>query len=679
MSISAHAPLETEVPVFDVVVSMPTGATLESVEGLARQFGELPPAKIEGLIKALKNGPQVKIGSHIPKERADAAKAQFAKLGLSVTIVPQLSLQTKAEGEFDTRFLCRACNTRVELPQNRQCPSCGMFVDKITEEWLLKRKIMEQERAKLDSQFNRDDSEMKKRNQKSLEDAIRAKIREELEDEYGIKKDSGLFQGKKGMLRAGGLVGLLAIAFAGGNIVSLGGFSFGKSGAAAASTNDPAKNDVDQLLNSVGAPGAAGGTAQSASATGDPDIDDPMIQELTGGKKMGGAGLTMEQAIAASKALAGAVGNHTADQAMAGTLPTGANTGSAPVADSAGGAAEPVVAVPPLTKQILAADFANQLAEIGQARRAREVIKAVKPLAAEPAAVAAIQNSELQVQAWAMQPLGVAQARQALDTLIADSKLIADGAERSRVLSQTGVIVSQQPQLPSEAARALLTLAAESLKSVTDAKRRSAAMGDWMVAMGQVLLNEASTHAKAGRMTKAQGLVEQLKGLIKDAPDAASQARLHAINYQIQVRMGQGKTASQSLETAMELLPKTPNLVERATLLHSVAQLAGSASTAAIQSAVGTLRSQLDAKAVMNREQALAQLSLMHRDFGLHDKADEYSRLAQTSKGLTPTEASSFISELIVRGDLASAKLLHKAGQYAESEAVLHRVSGYLF
>jgi tetratricopeptide (TPR) repeat protein len=343
------------------------------------------------------------------------------------------------------------------------------------------------------------------------------------------------------------------------------------------------------------------------------------------------------------------------------------------------GAAESVIPVPIGNKQVLAADFATQLARTGQIRRAREVVKHMQQLATEPAPVVALQRADLQVQAWAMQALVDGPARKAIDQLIADSARIPDSAERAKALAQAGVVLSQHALLPPAAARALLTLAGESLKSVPDARQRTVAMGEWMVATGQVALSEATALAKAGRLSKALAVSEQLNALVKEAPDLASKARLHALQYPMNVRTGQSDKANKSLETSATLVGNMTDLGEQAALLRAVAQLAGGMALPPVQSAATALRSHIDAKPGLNTEQAYVQLSLAYAESGLRSKADEYSRLAQTRKGLTPMESSILVSELIVRSDLAAAQSLHNAGQYQEAEAVLQRVRGYLF
>ena len=680
MPLSSYAPLETEAPVFDVVVSIPSGTTLERIEGLAKQSGELSPIQIDGLLKALEKGPRVKIGDHISQEKADRAKEQFSRLGLTVKVIPQLSLKIKTENDFDGLFLCRACNSRVALPQNRQCPSCGVFVDKVTDEWLLRREILAQERAKLDSQINREDQEMAKRTRKSLEDALRAKIREELEEEYGIHKNSSLFSGKAGLFRAGGLLALLSLSFIGGQMIPPDLLPWNRSLGTAQAASNSKGLDTEKTLRNVGAkmpPGVDADSGLGASGIGDPDIDDPMIQALAGGKKMGGPGLTMEQAIAGSRTLAATVGNTTYDRA------TGAGSG----VDSEGREGHSVntvtsvedepISVSPVVKQLLAADFASDLGTLGQWQRARALIKLVKPQAVEPVAISALQTADLEAQAWSLQSLSESRARQVMDMLIADSMLISDPASRSLALGKVGVIVRNHVQFSPDAARVFLKLAAESLKEISDQNVKKLLMNEWMIFMGRILANESIMYARAGHLSKAKAAEAQIDIFFKEASDDATRARLHVLNYSIQKGMGNQKIAEQSLLAAMAMTGHVTDVVKRATLMRTLAQLAGSASLVPMQEAVASLRSVMDAKTTLHTEQAFGQISLMYADFGLKSQADEYRRLAVSVKSVTPLESGALQADLMVRGDMALAKFLQADGRYADSEGVLQRISAY--
>ena len=143
---------ESDEALFDVIVKVPPGARLDDIEKMALGPAGIRADRVESLIKALRSVPQAKIGAGVPRTRADAAKEQFTKAGLTVEITPVLSIKIKTEGAFDGLFGCPSCKQRVTLPENRQCPNCGVFVDKVTDEAQMRRRIMEQERAKLDFQ-----------------------------------------------------------------------------------------------------------------------------------------------------------------------------------------------------------------------------------------------------------------------------------------------------------------------------------------------------------------------------------------------------------------------------------------------------------------------------------------------------------------------------------------------
>ena len=53
--------------------------------------------------------------------------------------------------------------------------------------------------------------------------------------------------------------------------------------------------------------------------------------------------------------------------------------------------------------------------------------------------------------------------------------------------------------------------------------------------------------------------------------------------------------------------------------------------------------------------------------------------MAQATAGLSPAENTAISTELIVRSDLALARVLQGLGRYAEAESMLQRVGGYLF
>ena len=679
---------ESTEALFDVVVKVPSGTKLEDIERMALGPAGIRADRVESLIKALRSVPQAKIGTGVPRSRADAAKEQFTKAGLTVEITPVLSIQIKTEGAFDGLFGCPACKQRVTLPENRQCPNCGVFVDKLTDEALLRKKIMEQERAKMDFQASRGAQQAEKMTRDQLEAQLRAEVRAELEGKHGGKKESGRSKAIKGVV----LVAVLAAVFIGGRGTGAG-WSWeeikggGSKGKAA---------EVDKMLDSVGPPGGAqagtGGAAGAADGapglTGDPDIDDPLVQ-AAGGKRIGAKGISMEQAVAASMTLAKSVGNTTAERALAGASVGGRAGGAAGPAGGAAGATGAVAAggqaaeasVSPAVKQLLALEFTTQLAEMGQLPRALQMIKALKvspKTTSDPKVASAARVADMEVRAWAMHALGESKARAAADALLSDASGLSDAAERAAALSRVGAILARHAQLPPEASRAFLTKAVDSVKAVGDATQRVAATGQWAVSFGEALLADAIGKAKAGVWSKVQQANTQVDTLIAQAPDAASQAKLHAIGAQLKLQLGQQDKAVQSMEAGLAQVPRLETLPERAALLRAMAQLSGGAGNDALQAAVSALQTLALAKSGAERARTLAQLSLLSADAGLRGKASELAEAARASTGLSPADAVLVNTDLIVRGDMAAARVLHSVGLYAESETVLQRVGNYL-
>ncbi|WP_395060545.1 hypothetical protein [Polaromonas sp.] len=705
MSEPTAGAIESDTPLFDVVINVPPGASLEEIERLARDVAGIAEDKVDRLIQVLRSSPQAKIGAAVTREKADVAQVQFSKAGLLVTITPLLTIQTAMAGSYDGTFSCPACQKRVVLPENRQCPACGIFVDKVTDEFLLRRKMMEQERGKIEYLQAKSAKDSDKRSREMMEAALRAQVREELEKEYGIKKKGGL----SGPVKAVGVLALLAVAFVGGKGLSPDGLPWGKS-ASGKDTGQAKVLSADSLEKTAQATGAdsdsATGTSAGAAAggTGDPDLDDPLIQAAAG-KQTGGKQLTLEQALAASKTLAKSVGNTTADRAMAGgavdgkadsTASQAANNAIDSAVDGAAGStasADKLIsdaptatgatstAVPKQTKQVLTAEFAKVLAEIGQSARAREVLKAAlaaSNAASEPEGAAALRNADIKARAWAIQRREIGPARGVSDELKTRIMALDNAAERTQLLGSVAAILSQGGQIAPAIPRDFLSLAADSLKSVTGPGQPNAALGDLAVSMAEVFANEASARIKAGMWSKAQASAAQIEGLIKQAPDAWSQLRLHAIDHQIKQQMGQSDKARQSLDAALAEVGKNGNLLQRAAWLRSVAQLSDNAADERLQALANSLQAQLEPQSGADKARALTQLALLYAAGGLPSKADQSRRMAQSTAALSPADSTAINTDLIVRSDLAMAKVLQGLGRYAEAESLLQRVGGYL-
>jgi len=91
-----------------------------------------------------------------------------------------------------------------------------------------------------------------------------------------------------------------------------------------------------------------------------------------------------------------------------------------------------------------------------------------------------------------------------------------------------------------------------------------------------------------------------------------------------------------------------------------------------------SLLSQLESKSGLEKAQALTHLALLYAHGGLPARAEQYRKMAQATSGLNPAENTAIATDLIVRSDLAMARVLQGLGRYAEAESLLQRVGGYL-
>ena len=702
------------VPLFDVVVTMPSTAKLQTIQELAATQAGMPPDRVERLIKVLRSSPHAKVGSAITLELAEEEKIRFSKAGLLVDITPVLTLQTTTSGSFDGKETCPACGKRSVMPANRQCPSCGVFVEKLTDDYLLRKKLTEHEHELMELQRVQAAMNAEKSARESVEAAIREQIKQEFEKKYGLSKGS-LIQGKSGFLIGVALAALAGLAYMGETGVTIAGLSlpWGKKETVEATDMSAAclkdaetkgltigamservgqKDTVAAANISASSPQqASGGASAVGERTGDVDIDDPLIQ-AAGGKRTGAKGLTIQEAVAAANVLGKSVGNTTAERALAGAAPAGgANAGKAQAGGSAstggaagaGGAAASLAgpaALPKQTRQVLTAEFATVLADLGQGARARQVLRSmgasIEP-AADAKAVVAFQAAQLKAQAWAVQGMDSALARQAADDLKTKTQAIANAQERARLQGAVAAILSRSTQLPVAVPRQFLSMAAESLKAVSG--QSSAVLGDLAVSTAEVFLHETTAGAKSGAWSKAKAGAAQIEDLLKQAPDAWAQANLYAVDHQAKLQTGQPDKANKSLEASLALAAKNNNLLERAIWLRNIARLSDAATQEQFDVATAALLAQLGSKAGLEKAKALTELSLLYTAAGLPAKSSQYRTLAQSTSGLSAADTTAINTDLVVRGDMAMAKMLHGLGRYAEAEALLQRVGAYLF
>ena len=134
---------------------------------------------------------------------------------------------------------------------------------------------------------------------------------------------------------------------------------------------------------------------------------------------------------------------------------------------------------------------------------------------------------------------------------------------------------------------------------------------------------------------------------------------------------------ARSLDAALARAAAEPNLAQRAALLRAIAAAAGSVSDK-LGAAVEALQGQLQARAGMESAQGLLELSLLHAESGFRAKAAEVADAARRVQGLAPAEALRLHTDLVVRSDLVSARVLHGVGLFAEAETLVQKLGAYL-
>lgn len=586
------------VPLYDVVISMPPGARLETIQKLAETEAGLPPDRVERLIKVLRTTPNAKVGAAVTLERAEEEKVRFTKAGLHTEII---ALQI----EGDSRA--------VKVTQHEKLPPA------------------------LD---NNQPVVVAENNSGPYSNDLTPGHADAAPEKKDKSLNSSFFQGKTGLLIGSALAIAIGLFYATENKLTIGGISLPWS------KKDTAPNAIGASFKQMSVSGdrSTGATA-IAELLDDPDSDDLLIQAING-NRVGAKGLTIEEALAAA-------------------------TGRASAED----------AVTRQTRQILTTEFALALAELGHSARAREVLKALagnNNPAADAQAASALQAAQLKLIAWSVLRTDDSQSKALIEQLKIKTQAIVNAQERTLLQGQIADILNRNTHLAGATPRVFLSLAGESLKLVSD-KQSPVAAGLLAVSTGEVFLRETTARAKLGAWSKAKASANQVDDLIKRTPDAWTQARLLALDHQARQLMGQHEKASKSLESALALAGKNSNLLERAVWLRSIARLSDAGTNEQFEAAANSLQDQLNARPGMEKAQGLTELSLLYTEAGLPGKSAKLRRQAQETSGLNASDSAAVNTDLIVRGDIATAKMLHGQGRYAEAEVVLQRLGGYLF
>lgn len=679
--------VESDEALFDIVVQLAAGSSIERVKDKAINELGMEPAKVEALARALQSGPSARIGSAVPKSRAEKARDDFTKAGLKVTLSPVLSISKMTAAESDGKFGCPACGARVILPENRQCPACNVFVDKVDEQFLLRKKLLEQERRRAEMSLDKEKRDSDKKNKESAEREMRELIRKEIEAEMGISdgKGGGMAMGAKIKLAVAAL-GLAGVAFFGGRIAA--GGSGGSSGseaaskpgavaAAAAAASAAKTGDIDQIMQNLPSAGAL--DVPGAELMDDAELEEAMLKSARNGGP-NAKGIPMDQAVAASMALAQAAGNNTAQRALSGASgPVGA--GGAAGAGKAGGPVAFVPApMPPDFKPLLALEFADQLSQMGQSARARGIVREIQSTPnPTPALVNAGLVSEVTANAWGLGASSADKSRKLMEGIRAGIASLRDPADKSKAASSAAAAVAAQSRTPEQTAQPFLVQAAEAAGQITDAGQKQVATEQLLVASGQVLLAGASAAARSGNQERANDLTARLQNSAKQGRSAVTNAKLLAMLFQAKSLTTADTSANQALDAALAEAGKAASLTEKALAFQSIGEVAGPAAAPALFKALQALEPNAAQSNGVARVQAQAALSAAYASLGDEAKAEDMRRQIAIAEGVPPAEQQMEMAKALLRADTSLARYQQKTGAYAQAENTIMRAASYLF
>lgn len=686
---SPHS-VESDEALFDIVVQLAAGSSIERVKDKAVNELGMEPAKVEALARALQSGPSARIGSAVPKSRAEKARDDFTKAGLKVTLSPVLSISKMTAAESDGKEVCPACNARVILPENRQCPACNVFVDKVDEQFLLRKKLMEQERRRAEMALDREKKASDKANKEAMERELREQIRKEIEAEMGISDGKGGGASLGAKIKMGvAVLGVAGIAFFGGRMAGGGAGSDdqgkgGKAGPANAIASSAqavaggvAKGgDIDQVMQNL--PSAGVLDAAGAELLDDAAAEEALLKSARNGGP-NAAGVPMDQALAASMALAQAAGNSTAQRALSGASGAGGASGAAGAA-GAGAKAFVAAPLPADFKPLLALELADQLSYMGQSVRARGIVRDIQATPnPTPALSSALLLSEVTVNAWGLSTASADKSRKLMDGVKSGIAALRDPADKAKAASATAIAIAAQSRTPEQTAQPFLAQAAEAAGQISDAGQKQVATDQLLVASGHVLLGGVAAAARLGNFERANDLAARLQNSAKQARSAMVSAQLNAMVYQARTQTSSDASVAQALDGAIAEALKAPGLMDKAAAIQAIGEIVGAPAAPKLLAALQSMEPALAAASGVAKVQASGAMSAAYASLGDEARAEAMRVQIASSTGVQPAEQQMEMARALLRTDVALARHQQRVGAYAQSENSIMRAASYIY
>ena len=652
---------------FDVIVSMPLGVEREILEKNAIEKLGVTPEVVATLMKSLVEHRIVKIKSGVSREQADEAADRFSRAGFRVEVNHSLVLQKVQQKGDDGTTTCPACDKAVVLSPDRQCPKCGVFIDKLTPEFLLRKQLMEKERARLAAMQRIEGEDAAKKRMTDLERKLREEIRVELEKEFGLEKSSkSLFSGKLGRYALPAIVTLgIAGSFAAGRALAPGG----------------------------GAGIGQNATAKSAESTEGQGAGAQKVVEnfLKGSAKMGaamaknGGGISMSAIIA--EAQKGQPGQPGQPVDISGSLAVGDSDG---VGAKLAGSDSLLLLLPNIeekaasaisadAKRTLAMELAVVLAEMGQIPRARELMARAYVLSGETPTVAQavlLRLAHLRVEAWA---IGVGQGAKLSEQIDALDKLAGElptAGARAEAFAAIGEVLSGTLNLKSEVAEAFFHRASQEFAKETSKSVQNDVGRQLLVSRAQAVLNAVRVRVEHGMLDGARQLATQLEGMTASAPTVTS-AMLMGIDGQVKGLLGNATAALKTVEAALAKAHRASSIEEESNIIRRILQSNDVYASEKGKSAVSVVVASAEKRGGRELAGVLVEVAQIHAQNGnvqaVQEAKAKLDELAKTKPGL-----EDYVGQLAGLSEVAFARHARKTGALADSDAHLRRAAALI-
>ena len=619
------------------MVRLPDGGSVDALDPVALQAAGIPEKYVASLLKLLRAGQMAKVKGSSPKSRAVQVAERFVRAGLTVSVTPALNVQTLVH---DDRVNCPACSEHVRLTEDRKCPACGVYVDKITPSLLRKRKKIARDRERKAERESRQKINAEDRLRMEAQAAIfRKHIRADLGGAYELVEIDQRRDRRQRVLRGAALAVVATVSIAGGGLLALWVSSKGDWSLAS-----------QRFLD-----GLPGVTAQAAATSGQGPIGAASGVTLRG--------LALENAVELAA--------HAPEvQPVAASL-------------NATTAAPPTVGLSMRRKIQLALVSAQALAEAGQLSRARDVLQSVKStpeLALEPPLAAECRLQEIELQAQALAAASVAELSVLLPRLRDTLAAVADPAERAVATARVGAALSRKAHLAATA-REMLDGAQSGLDAIKDVAAKASARGDWALAKAQQLAAEVQTAASGGAMPRARTLAAEIETLALRA-GLTSRVQLHtlAMAWRAQRQAGaKPDITAQLLERFFTTLDKAPSVSVRAAAMYDAAPMLGDGDAKErLFVAATALTASAASLPAAERYNALTDLSLLFAGLGAADRSTELARQVFAAVSPQQAEATEAAARLLLEREIITLRSQQAASRFVEADDSVQRLLSFL-